>query len=186
GGRGIHVMRRRKHREDGSRERLGQRRIVPDEDAALWAAEGLASRAGHHRGALAKGVLELSAGHEAELMRAVKVDRAAPLGNDLAHLANGKGKERHRGAERDHLRADEARCLCEEVEVYFQLDRIDWHVDDLEPAHACRAVYPVARMSTDRLGKAHDDVAWHSHRRVDSEVPDHARDQPMVGVARAE
>src|SRR5262245_42776024 len=119
-------------------------------------------------------------------MRTVKIDRATPLGNDLTHLANGEGKESHRGAERHHFRADEARRLCEKVEVYFQLDWIDWQVDDLEPTHACWTVHSIARMSTDWLGKAHDDVTRQGHRRVNSEVPDHARDKSMIRIARAE
>ncbi len=182
----VDLMRGGQHGEYGVGDRLSQRRVVPDDDAALRAAEGLARRAGHHRRALAQRVLELPSGHEADLVRAVEKELAAPFGQRLAHLAQGKGEQRHRRAQRHELRPNQRRGPAKQIEIDLQFHRIHGDVNDLQPAHACRAVGPVAGVAAERLSDAHDDVARLGQRGVDGQIADHARHQTMVGIAGAE
>ena len=65
--------------EDRVQQRRRELEVVPHHHARLRAGERLARAAGEHRGALAQRVLELAAGDQAELVRAVEEDLPAPL-----------------------------------------------------------------------------------------------------------
>src|SRR4029450_8396040 len=104
--------------------------IVPDHDPALRAAERLARRTRQDGGALREGILELTTGDEAQLMRAVEEDPSAPLRDDLAHLPDGELKQCHRCSKGDDLRLMLAGHGRERLEVDLQFLRIDGNVDD--------------------------------------------------------
>src|SRR6185437_9797764 len=142
----IDLMRGGEYGKDRVRERLSQRWIIPNKNAALRAAEGLASRASHHCGALAEWRLKLAARDQSKLMRSIEVDAAIPLRYDVSHRADGEREERHRGAERNQLRSDKSRDLGEEIEVYRQLHRIKRHIHDMQATHASRTIRAIARM----------------------------------------
>ncbi len=182
----VDLMRGCQHGEDGVGQRFRQRRVVPDDEAALRAAEGFARRAGQHGRALAQRVLELPPGDEAGLMRPVEEQLAAPIGQDVAHLLHGEGEEGHRRAQGDQLRPNQRGHAPEQVEVDGQLLRVHRHIDHLQAAHAGRAVGPVAGVTAKGLGDAHDDVARLGQRGVDGQVADHAGDEAVIGVAGAE
>ena len=136
-------------------ERLGERRVVPDDDAALRAAERLARRTGQHGRALAQRILELAAGDQAELVRAVEEDPPAPLRDDLgSSRATGNGNSVIDAPSATSFGRTARATVAERVEVDLQLHRVEWDVDDLQPAHAGRAVSAVARMAAEGWGIA--------------------------------
>src|SRR6185437_7361799 len=102
----IHLVGGRHDREDSGRQWSGQPCLIPDDDTALWPAEGFARGTGQDRGALAEWILELPARDQAQLMSAVEEDVATPVGDDLVHLAQGEWEEGHREAKRDQLGAN--------------------------------------------------------------------------------
>ena len=69
---------------------LVRSRVVPQDHAALRSAESLAGRTGQNHRALVQRILELAAGDQAGLVRAVEDELSAPLGDDLAHLPHGQ------------------------------------------------------------------------------------------------
>ena len=68
------------------------------------------------------------------------------------------------------------------AEIDFELGRIERDVHDPETTQAGGAIDTIARMTTDRLGGTHDYVAGRGERLIDSQIPQHAAHQPMVGV----
>ena len=138
----------------------------------------------HHR-AFAQRILELAAGDQADLMRAVEEYLAAPLRHDLAHLSEREWEQRHRCAQRDQLGPHQRRHLAEQIQIHHQLVGSIGHIHDLQPAHARRAIDAVARVSAERLGDAHDHVARLGEGGIDREIADHAGDQAVVGIAGA-
>ena len=173
-------------RKDRVGHRLGEGGVVPDDDAALRSAEGLARRTGHDRRAVAQGVLVVARRHQPQLMRAVEEQPPIPFLKDFAHLLDRKGKQRHGQAERHQLRPDQGRGRAEGVEVDLELHRVHGHVDDLEAARARGPIRPVAGMAADRLGDRHDHVARLRQRLIDHGVADHRGAHAVVGVVRLE
>lgn len=115
-------------------------------------------------------------------MGPVEKNLAAPFGNDFAHCRNWIGKQGHRDPQRDELRANLPRDSGKEGEIDFELGRVERNVHDPETTQAGGAVDTIARMTTDRLGRTHDYVAGRGERLIDSQIPQHAAHQPMVGV----
>ena len=181
----VDLVSGRQDGEDGVGDGFGQLRVLPHDDAALRAAEGLARRSRHDGGALPQRVLKLAASYQPQLVRAIEEETASPPGDHLVHLAQWEREECHGGTQRDQLGAHKRGYLAEEVEVHFEFDGIERDVHDLEAAHTRRAVAAVTRVAAEGLGQAHDDIARFSKCRVDRHIADHAGYQPVVGVPRA-
>jgi len=129
--------------------------------------------------------LELPTSNQANLMRAIKKELAAPVGHNRAHLLERERKQRQRCAQRDEFRAHERGRLAEHVQIYDQLRRVHRHIHDFQPAHPRRAIAPVARMPAEGLRDAHDHVTWVGEGRIRREIAEHTRDQTVVGIAGA-
>ena len=81
-------------------------------------------------------VLELSAGDQTGLVRAVEDELAAPLGDDLAHLAHGQREEGHRHAHHHQLGLVLAGKDGKLVQIDFQLVHIERDIEDLHAAQS--------------------------------------------------
>jgi len=82
-------------------------------------------------------------------------------------------------------RANLPRDSGKKAEIDFELGRIERDVHDPETTQSGGAVDTIARMTTDRLGGTHDYVAGRGERMIDSQIPQHAAHQPMIGVRSA-
>src|SRR5947209_3787926 len=97
-------------------------------------------------------------------MGAIEENVSAPLCDDVADGLDGKGEERHRGAESDHPGAHQRGNFAEEVEVHFKFDWIEGNVNDLQTTYSRRSVDTVAGMTPKGLSDAHDDVTGFRQR----------------------
>src|SRR4030095_10797963 len=110
-------MRRREHWENGMGKRWGQTWVIPHDNAALRSTKGLASRPSHHHSTFAQGVLEMTTGNQANLMRTIKKELATPFCHNRAHLLERERKQRQRRTQRDEFRAHERCRLAERPHI---------------------------------------------------------------------
>src|SRR6516225_6762544 len=115
-------------------------------------------------------------------MRSIKEDAPTPFSDDIADSLERKGKQGHRGSQRDYLGSNKWRNFAEEVEINYQLNWIKRDVYDFQATNPCRPVDAVARMTSEGLSNAHNDIARFSQRSIDRHIADHACHQPVVGI----
>jgi len=120
-------------RENGVRERFGQVRVVPNDDATLRAAESLACGTRQYCRALAQRILELAAGNQSRLMCSIEKDLASPFRDDLTHRLDRIRKERHGKSEGHQLRTDAPCNLGEQLKIDVQFRLVERNVHDLKP-----------------------------------------------------
>ncbi len=92
-------------------------------------------------------------------MRAIEKDVAAPLADDLVHLAHRERKQRHRGAERDQLGANVGATVAEEVEIDGELVGSNGISTMLSPRTPAGPSWRLLEWPPNGCGDGHDGIA---------------------------
>src|SRR5688572_11921910 len=113
-------------RENSIRDRLGKLRVVPQDHAALRSTECFTSRPRQNNGSFVQWILELSTRDQPRLMGAIENKFSTPLGDDLAHLTDWQGEERHGHAHDHEFWFGMAGKFCKVVEIHFEFIHVEW------------------------------------------------------------